>query len=210
MASVYSSLLSILRHSLAILPGDLGLGASFLALIFAAIAIGTFVMLSLIVLSNRRSSDTGWREDRAWSKREGVYTVIFLIVVIVFATSTLGLLPYPYAHSNIKPTMTVDVQAFQWNFCISYAPSWGTNCQTAIQIPVGSTVLFNVTSLDVNHGFGIYSAKGTLLDQVQIMPGYYFSMLYQFKTSGIIYVRCMEFCGWGHFGMTSLLNITST
>jgi cytochrome c oxidase subunit II len=42
------------------------------------------------------------------------------------------------------------------------------------------------------------------------MPGFYNSILYQFTDAGIYYIRCMEFCGYGHFGMVSQLNVTVT
>ncbi|MGH2638733.1 MAG: hypothetical protein ACRDF4_05545 [Rhabdochlamydiaceae bacterium] len=131
------------------------------------------------------------------------------MVVITFATSTLGLLPYPYAHPNIKANLVIDVRAQQFQWCLSYYPSWGTECQAAIQIPVGSTVIFNTSSVDVNHGFGLYSSSGQVLDQVQVMPGYYNNIIYQFTTSGTYYIRCLEFCGYGHFGMVGQINVSS-
>ncbi len=77
-------------------------------------------------------------------------------------------------------------------------------------IPSGSIVLFNVTSIDVTHSFGLYASDGTLLDQVQVMPGFYNSIIYQFNVAGNYYVRCLEFCGWGHFGMVSQFNVTQS
>jgi cytochrome c oxidase subunit 2 len=118
-------------------------------------------------------------------------------------------LPYPYAHPGLQPAITVHVQAQQFQWCLSNSTSWGTNCQAAIRIPKGAIVLFNVSSIDVTHGFGLYKADGHLLDQVQVMPGFYNSILYQFTDAGIYYIRCLEFCGYGHFGMVSQLNVTA-
>ena len=192
---------------MAILPGDLGFGPEFLAIVFVVISLGVVGMLIALFWSNRHPSETNWM---GMEKREGWYTAIFLIVVLVFATSTLGLLPYPYAHQNIKPTMVVDVRAQQFQWCLSYYPNWGTACQVDIAIPEGSIVLFNTSSIDVNHGFGIYASSGQLLDQVQVMPGFYNDIIFQFTSPGPYYIRCMEFCGYGHFGMVSQLNVTST
>lgn len=201
---------SYLPAPLAILPGDLGLSDNFLALSFLIIAVLVFIALGAIYWSNKHWIDTGYNEAKGWSKHEKTYTVVFLVLALVFASSTLGLLPYPYAHSGVTPSMTINVRAQQFQWCLSYAPSWGTNCQTAIKIPVGNTVLFNTSSIDVNHGFGLYSPKGALLDQVQVMPGFYNNILFQFTSPGIYYVRCMEFCGYGHFGMVSQINVTSS
>ena len=79
------------------------------------------------------------------------------------------------------------------------------------QIPVGSTVLFEVRSLDVTHGFGVYDSAGTILFQVQVMPNFTNSVLYQFTKPGIYYVRCLEFCGYGHYEMiTNFMVANST
>jgi cytochrome c oxidase subunit II len=191
---------------LAILPGDLGFGALFLGILFTVIAIGVIGALIAVVWSTSHP-DEG--KKLGMEKHEKSYALIFLAVVLIFATSTLGLLPYPYAHPGLKPTVTVNVRAQQWQWCLAFAPSWGTNCQPAIPIRVGSIVLFNTSSIDVTHGFGLYSPTGQLLDQVQVVPGYYDNMIFQFTTPGIYYIRCLEFCGWGHFGMVSEINITS-
>jgi len=191
----------------AILPADIGLGSEFLAIVFILISLGVIGMLIAVLWSNRHPSEDKWM---GMAKREGWYTVIFLIVVLVFATSTLGLLPYPYAHQNIHPTMVVNARAQQFQWCIAYAPNWGTNCQAIIKIPVGNVVLFNTSTIDVNHGFGLYASNGNLLDQVQVMPGFYNTIIYNFSQPGLYYVRCLEFCGYGHFGMVSEINVTSS
>jgi cytochrome c oxidase subunit 2 len=190
-----------------ILPGDMGLAAPFLALIFVVITAGVLIMLGVIFWSTRHPDE---RRRFDWPKRERLYTTVVLIVVLFFVSSTLGLFPYPYAHSNVKPTMDVNVLAYQFQWCIAPTPNWGTQCQADMVIPSGSIVLFNVTSLDVTHGFGLYSSSGELLDQVQVMPGYYNSIIFHFTKAGTYYIRCLEFCGFGHFGMVSQLNVTST
>src|SRR5579862_5232021 len=177
----------------AILPGDLGFGAEFLAIVFAVTTIGVLFALFALYRSTKHPDE---QKRDTWPRQERYYALIFLIVVLIFATSTLGLLPYPYAHSNIRPTMVVNVQAIQFQWCVAPAPNWGTQCQAEMIIPQGSIVLFNVTSLDVTHGFGLYSSSGTLLDQVQVMPEFYNNIIYQFNNAGVYYIRCLEFCGW--------------
>jgi cytochrome c oxidase subunit II len=191
--------------SFAILPGDLGFSEFFLAITFFVIAGGVVIFLGIVVWSTRNPDKT---KQYAMERHEKTYSILFLIIVLVFASSTLGLLPYPYAHPGLTPTMTVNVRAQQFQWCLAYYPNWGTNCQPIMVIPVGNVVLFNTSSIDVNHDFGLYSASGQLLDQVQVMPGYYNNIIYQFTKPGIYYVRCLEFCGWGHFGMVSEINVT--
>lgn len=191
---------------MAILPGDLGFGALFLGILFTVIAVGVLGTLVAVVWSTRHPDES---KKLGMEKHEKTYAILLIIIVMIFATSTLGLLPYPYAHPGLKPTVTVNVRGQQWQWCLSYAPSWGTNCQTAIPIPVDSFVLFNTSSIDVTHDFGLYSPSGQLLDQVQVVPGYFDNIIFQFTKPGIYYVRCLEFCGWGHFGMVAEINITT-
>lgn len=69
------------------------------------------------------------------------------------------------------------------------------------------TVEFRVTSSDVNHGFGIYNAAGTLLTQVQAMPGYTNRLLYTFHQPGLYSILCLEYCGVGHQVMVSQFKV---
>jgi cytochrome c oxidase subunit II len=193
----------------AILPADLGFGPLFLALTFAVVSALVLISLAAIYWSSKHPQETGLKEAKGWSKHELTYTIVFLAVVMIFASSTLGLLPYPYAHTNVKPTMVIDARAQQFQWCLAPAPNWGTDCQSIMRIPVGSIVLFNTSSIDVNHGFGLYASSGQLVDQVQVMPGYYNSIIYQFSKPGLYYIRCMEFCGYGHFAMVTEVNVTS-
>ena len=41
------------------------------------------------------------------------------------------------------------------------------------RVRAGTRVRFDVTSIDVNHGFGIYDPNGHLVGSVQAMPGYH-------------------------------------
>ena len=168
----------------------------------------SLVALVAVVYSTRRPEEG---DSHALARYEKHWVALIVVIFVVFSASTLAYLPYPYAHSNIKPDMIVDVQAQQFAWCLSPAPTWGSpNCKANYVIPVGSTVFFNVSSLDVTHGFGVYSAEGSILFQVQVMPQYYNNIMYQFTTPGIYYIRCLEFCGYGHYLMISqALNVTS-
>jgi cytochrome c oxidase subunit 2 len=63
---------------------------------------------------------------------------------------------------------------------------------------VGETVDFAVTSLDVNHGYGLYDPAGVLIAQVQAMPEYVNHLIVTFRLPGTYIVRCLEYCGQLH------------
>lgn len=191
---------------LALTPGGLGFGMSFLEAIFIVGTLITLVAFIASFLSTRKPDEV---DKHSLSKYEKQWTLIILVILVAFSVSTLGLLPYPYAHSNIAPNLTVDVYAQQFSWCLSPQGTWGTNCQTPYEIPVGDTVLFIVRSADVTHGFGVYNSAGSILFQVNVMPGFNNSVMYQFTKTGVYYVRCMEFCGYGHYTMITNFNVTS-
>jgi cytochrome c oxidase subunit II len=196
-----------LDSHLGIFPASVGAGIDFLSLITVLAIVITVIAFVGLFFSMRRPDET---DKHSLAKYELHWTLIILVVVVLFAVSTLSFLPYPYAHSDVKPTMSVDVQAQQFNWCLSPPPSWGTNCQADYQIPAGSTVMFYVRSMDVTHGFGVYSSGGEILFQVQVMPGFNNSIMYQFTQPGDYYIRCLEFCGYGHYEMISQLNVTAS
>ncbi|MBI5304909.1 MAG: cytochrome c oxidase subunit II [Chloroflexi bacterium] len=72
-----------------------------------------------------------------------------------------------------------------------------------LEVPVGSTVTFYVTSVDVQHGFKL---EGTNIN-VQILPGQVSKMTATFKTPGKYPFICTEYCGVGHQNMFGELTV---
>ncbi|MBA3566984.1 MAG: hypothetical protein H0W31_09050 [Actinobacteria bacterium] len=73
------------------------------------------------------------------------------------------------------------------------------------RVPAGSRVRFDVTSIDVNHGFGLYDPHGHLIGSVQAMPGYHNQLDLTLDEPGVYLIRCFEFCGLSHSTMMSSL-----
>ncbi len=119
-------------------------------------------------------------------------------VVIIFAASVYWL-PYAFTRRNTvgRPQIMVHVLAQQWSF--SFSPD---------KVPAGVPVEFDVTSSDVNHGFGLYDMGGHLVAQTQAMPGYTNRLIFVFKEPGTYLVRCLELCGTPHFAMQSQITVT--
>jgi cytochrome c oxidase subunit 2 len=195
--------------ALGIFPASVGFNITYLTIIFVMGTLITVVALIAVVYSTRRPEEG---DSHALAKYEKHWVALIVVIFVIFSASTLAYLPYPYAHTNIKPNMIVDVQAQQFAWCLSPAGTWGQpNCESNVVIPLGSTVYFNVSSIDVTHGFGVYDAAGSIQFQVQVMPGFYNNIMYQFTSPGTYYIRCLEFCGYGHYLMISqVLNVTSS
>ena len=85
---------------------------------------------------------------------------------------------------------TIIAQAF------GYKPS-------EIEVPVGSTVLFEVTSADVVHSFTI---PGTNVNMM-ITPGHINMTEHTFTEPGEYLVLCNEYCGTGHHFMSMKIEV---
>lgn len=72
-----------------------------------------------------------------------------------------------------------------------------------LTVPVGSTVTFYITSVDVQHGFRL---DGTNIN-AQILPGQVTKMTSTFNQAGTFPYVCTEFCGVGHQNMFGTLTV---
>jgi cytochrome c oxidase subunit 2 len=189
------------------LAGQAGMNITYLAVIEVLAVAITIVGVGVVLWSTRHPTET---DSHGLAKYERHWTIIVIVIFVAFSVSTLPFIPYPYVHANVKPDTIVHVQAHQFAWCLSNASFWGTNCATQYQISKGSTVQFEVNSSDTTHGFGVYDPSGAIIFQVQVMPGYLNNITYTFSTPGIYYIRCLEFCGYGHYAMYSSFNVTAT
>ena len=73
-----------------------------------------------------------------------------------------------------------------------------------ITVPVGSTVTFYVTSVDVQHGFKLQDTNVNL----QVVPGHISKLTVEFDREGEFPYICNEFCGIGHAAMFGTLTVT--
>lgn len=78
---------------------------------------------------------------------------------------------------------------------------------TPSTVKAGQPVEFQVSSADVNHGFGIYDEKLTLVAQTQAMPGYTNKLIHTFDKPGKYKILCLEYCGLAHHAMISELTV---
>ncbi len=63
------------------------------------------------------------------------------------------------------------------------------------EVAAGQPVEFRVTSVDANHGLGIYDESGALVAQSRAMPFLVNRLTHVFETPGTYRVLCLECCG---------------
>lgn len=101
----------------------------------------------------------------------------------------------PYA-SGGPPGTTVKVSGGQFFWTIDPAV-----------LPAHTEVRFDVTAVDVNHGFGVYDPRGRLIGSVQAMPGYVNELDLTFDLPGEYLIRCFEYCGLSHHDMVATFRV---
>lgn len=129
-----------------------------------------------------------WRSPVFW-------VLIVAGVIITVATLT----PWPmsgHTASAGEPAQAIQVTAYQWR--------WELSSDT---VESGKEVEFQVTSEDVNHGFGIYRNKTELIAQTQAMPGFVNKLRVTFEEPGEYEVLCLEYCGLSHHVMSTMIYV---
>jgi cytochrome c oxidase subunit II len=149
------------------------------------LAVGIIGLMTLVALSSRGGAvpqqtvtRTGYAVRRWW------FIALVLVLVAGFLL-TLPHFPYPRAGAE-QGVQHYKIIARQYSFTLPAS------------VPLNMPIVFDVTSQDVNHGFGIYDPQERLIGQVQAMPDYVNHLPFTFTLPGAYTVRCLEFCGVGH------------
>lgn len=122
--------------------------------------------------------------------------LILFGVGVCYAT----LRPFPIVDQRVSggAAQVVDVTARQWSWDLSQH-----------RVKAGTPVLFNVSSVDVNHGFAIYGPGDRIVTQTQAMPGFTNRLLFTFDQPGKYRVMCLEYCGIAHHGMVTEFDVVA-
>jgi cytochrome c oxidase subunit II len=123
----------------------------------------------------------------------------WLAVLTVAGVVILGVsfFELPYARGGVSGRTLVQVSSGQ--FFWSLTPN---------RFHAGEQVRFDVTSVDVNHGFGLYDPAGHLIGSVQAMPGYH-NKLDLTLSQGVYRIRCLELCGLSHSTMETTFTVSA-
>lgn len=131
-------------------------------------------------------SREGYRLRRPWL----AFLTGLLVLIVGFSFFLM-----PYARGG-SPATTVKVGGGQFYWTIDPAV-----------LPAHTKIRFDVTSVDVNHGFGVYDPDGLLIGSVQAMPGYVNDLRLTFDKVGAYQIRCFEYCGLNHHDMVASFQV---
>lgn len=129
-----------------------------------------------------------------WLRKRWLAALLALGVVVV----GVSLFDLPYGGGGAAGRTLVKVTGGQ--FFWSLVPD---------SVAAGARVRFDVTSIDVNHGFGLYDPRGHLIGSVQAMPGYHNTLDLTLDEPGTYRIRCLELCGVNHSTMEATFQVRS-
>lgn len=89
--------------------------------------------------------------------------------------------------------LQVEVIGHQWWWEFRY-PEQGVTTATQLVVPVGKSIVFAITSMDVIHSFWVPQLGG----KVDAIPGQVNTYWFKVEEPGEYHGQCAEFCGIGH------------
>jgi cytochrome c oxidase subunit II len=145
-------------------------------------------------------------EDGPPLRGNSTVTAIWLgtSTVLVLVLLAWGLSVYSSDETSHPDTLVVDVTGQQWLWTFSY-PGTGVNTRSLV-LPVNRPVQFNVTSVDITHGFWPV-ALGV---QVDANPGVVTVIRATPDKLGKFTVRCSQLCGLYHSFMYAPGSVVTT
>jgi cytochrome c oxidase subunit II len=177
----------------------------------------TFMAYSFVNFRHREGDDTDGPPIYGHARIQATWITVSAVIVLFlagfgtyelaapgFAGAGAGEGPSPIWKPNNGTPLQVQVIGQQWRFTYRY-PQFGGFETTALYLPVGQPVQFNVTSLDVIHSFWAYQ----LGVKADANPGVNNVAYTTPEHTGIVTVRCAELCGLWHGAMTNQGRVVS-
>ena len=185
----------------------------------------TGLIVYCIVRYNRKANPTPGTFTHN-SPVEVAWTIIPIVVLVFIGAFSLPIL---FKQQEIpKADITIKVTGYQWywgyeyvdhefgfdSFLLGkdeladagYAPEqYLLATDTAVVVPVGKTIVMNVTGADVIHSWTI-PAFGVKQDAV---PGRLAELWFSAEREGIYFGQCSELCGKGHAYMPITVKVVS-
>jgi cytochrome c oxidase subunit 2 len=162
-------------------------------ILFAVLAMLLAAIFVVVARSARK--DLAYEQVQRIGYRVRLYWLTTLLAVgVTVIVLTFFYLPYASGSSAGRTVVKVTAGQFFW----SLSPD---------RVRAGTPLRFDVTSLDVNHGFGLYDPHGHLIGSVQAMPGYHNELDLTLTLAGTYRIRCLELCGLNHAVMLGAITV---
>ena len=187
----------------------------------------TALLLIVIFRFNRRANPTPARFTHN-TPLEVLWTLVPVLVLVFIGSFSLPQLFKQQDFTEVKADLTIKVTGNQWFWSYEY-PDEGVSfdsfklekdqlaaagydeslyllaTDTAVVVPVGKTVLVQVTGADVIHSWKV-PAFGVMQDAV---PGRLAQTWFKAEKEGIYFGQCSEICGKDHAFMPITVKVVS-
>ena len=163
-----------------------------LGITLVLMAVVTLGFVFVAIKSGQRVENYAPMHKRGYQMRAGLF---FVLAVLFGAAMVFTLRALPYDAAKVSAGEAIQViratgRMWQWELSEN-------------NVALNQPVEFHVTSVDVNHGFGIYDPDMIIVGQTQAMPGYTNTLRHTFTRPGVYKILCLEYCGLAHHGMQS-------
>jgi cytochrome c oxidase subunit 2 len=174
-----------------------------------AAAVVTFAMIAYFCVRYRSRvksllspSDARTREDRD-SKWKGPLMVYVLMGIVLVSVASQSFATYSAFSRvpNAPETVHINVVAHQFAWTFIYQN--GFVSEDVAVVPANAIVVFNVTSRDVYHQFGLPYFRV----KTDAIPGRISTVWIQTTQAGNFTVQCFELCGAGHATMIGTMAV---
>ena len=169
-----------------------------IAFLFALIMVP--LVYSLIVFRRKKGDTTDAEHTEGNTTLEITWTVIPLMIVIVYAY--LG--AYTLGETRVVDpnALVINVTAHQWDWSFSYPEGFSSN---ELHLPINKQVVLEMQSLDVIHSFWVPEFR----IKQDVVPGHITEYRITPDLLGKYTVRCAELCGTSHAYMERPVIVTS-
>jgi cytochrome c oxidase subunit 2 len=155
------------------------------------VVVGVALAVTLVRTTRARRSEI---DAAKLASREKAWLGVVIAILVALLLSTIFFIPYGASAGAEGQLVRVEAVQFGWKV-------------EPATVTAGTPVEFRLTSLDTNHGFGVYNDANVLLFQVQVIPGETQKGVYTFEKPGTYTILCLEFCGVGHHLMRGQLTV---
>jgi cytochrome c oxidase subunit 2 len=182
--------------------------AAFIAV--AAVIIVMSAMIFFAIKYREKKGQPKFIPQISLSKSRARETVIFasISIILLFSLSVASYQLTPNARfpPPVSQSLVIHVTAFQWNFRFEY-PNGATTLGECF-VPADKSIIFNVTSSDVMHNFGLMDFRV----KIDAIPGRYNVVGVTTPplegNSQLNYtIQCYELCGVAHTYMRAPLTV---
>ena len=146
------------------------------------------------------ASNPKTRENRD-TKTRGPILIAVLMAIVLIAVASQSFVTYDaFSRAPSSPT-TVHINVVGHQFAWTFVYANGAVSEDVAYVPANSIVVFNVTSRDVYHQFGIPFFRV----KTDAIPGRFNPVWIETTSPGNFTIQCFELCGAGHATMIGKL-----